>query len=84
MRGKGWSIIIPLWYKTAKTTRQLKKSMGKRTALAKRSTALTSSPFRRIATMASALKAWSVKEENGLKDFIKVRLTFTPFYLHQS
>ena len=34
-------------------------------------------PFRRIVIMASALKAWSAKQDNGLKDFIKVRLSFT-------
>lgn len=34
-------------------------------------------PFRLIVIMASALKAWSAKQDNGLKDFIKVRLSFT-------
>lgn len=29
--------------------------------------------LRLAATMASAIKAWSAKQENGLKDFVKVR-----------
>jgi hypothetical protein len=34
-------------------------------------------PLRLIAIMASALKAWSVKQENGLKDFIKVCVLYS-------